>query len=42
MFFILYICKDDLSFLIMSLFFLQEFRAELNVLRIEEKIDEYF
>ena len=40
-FFILHICTDDLAFLIMSLFFLQEFRAELNVLRIEEKIDEF-
>ena len=38
-FFILHVCTDDLAFLIMSLFFLQEFRAELNVLRIEEKID---
>lgn len=41
-FFIMYICSDELAFLIMSLFFLQEFRAELNVLRIEDKIDEHF
>ena len=40
-FFIMYICADELAFLIMSLHFVQEFRAELNVLRIEEKIDEY-
>ena len=39
-FFIMYICADELAFLIMSLYFAQEFRAELNVLRIEEKIDE--
>lgn len=38
-FFIMYICADELVFLIMSLYFVQEFRAELNVLRIEEKID---
>lgn len=38
-FFIMYICTDELAFLIMSLFFIQEFRAELNVLRIEEKIE---
>ena len=38
-FFIMHICTDELNFLIMSLYFVQEFRAELNVLRIEEKID---
>ena len=38
-FFIMFICTDDLAFLIMSLYFAQEFRAELNVLRIEEKIE---
>ena len=35
----MFICTDDLAFLIMSLYFAQEFRAELNVLRIEEKIE---
>ena len=39
-FFIMHICTDELTFLIMSLYFVQEFRAELNVLRIEEKIDD--
>lgn len=38
-FFILHIRTNDLTPLIISLYFVQEFRAELNVLRIEEKID---
>lgn len=28
-----------LAFLILSLYFVHEFRAELNVLRIEERVD---
>ena len=39
-FFIMYTYTDELAFLITSLYFVQEFRAELNVLRIEEKIND--
>lgn len=40
-FFTIFFYTKDIASLIISLFFVQEFRAEINVLRIEEKINEY-
>lgn len=37
----LFIYTKDVTSLIISLFFVQELRAELNVLRIKEKINDY-